>query len=358
LTISIAKPVLGVEEREAVARVLEKGHLAQGEEVKRFEQEWSDYIVTKFAIATNSGTSALHIALICLGIEKGVKVITTTFSFIATASSILMQRATPVFCDIDPTTYNLDPRQIEDKIDGNTKAIIVVHLYGQPCEMDSISEIAQEHNLYVIEDACQAHGAEYRGEKAGSMGDIGIFSFYPTKNITTGEGGMLTTNDTKIAKKARMLRNHGQAQRYRHEMLGYNYRMTDIAAAIGSVQLTKLEELNEKRINNASYYNQNLSIEIQRPGVIDGVKHVFHQYTIRVKDRKPFINYLEENSVGYGIYYPIPIHKQPLFREHNGLNFPIAQEASEQVVSLPVHPSLSREELEYIVEVVNSYESW
>jgi len=356
--IPISKPSLGMEEREAVARVLEKGQLAQGEEVERFEQEWASYIGTKFAVATNSGTSALHIALACLGIEEGDKVITTPFSFIATASSIVMQSATPVFCDIEPLTYNLDPQQLGGNIDENTKAIMVVHLYGQPCDMAPILEIAQEHNLHVIEDACQAHGAEYRGKKAGSIGDIGVFSFYATKNITTGEGGMLTTNDAEIAKKARMLRDHGQGQRYRHEILGYNYRMTNVTAAIGLVQLKKLGQLNERRINNAGYYNQNLNTKIQKPGVIDGVKHVFHQYTLRVKDRRQFTNHLEQKGVGYGIYYPIPIHKQPLFSEHNGLNLPMAQEASEQVISLPVHPSLSKEELKYITEVVNSFESW
>jgi len=356
--ILIAKPSLGTEEREAVARVLEKGQLAQGEEVERFEQEWANYVGTKFAVATNSGTAALHIAVACLGIKEGDEVITTSFSFVATASSILMQGAIPVFCDIIPETYNLNPQQIEDKIDENTKAVMAVHLYGQPCNMTPILEIAKEHNLHVIEDACQAHGAEYRGEKAGSLGDVGVFSFYPTKNITTGEGGMLTTDSSEIAEKARMLRAHGERQRYKHEILGYNYRMTNIAAAIGSVQLKRLEQFNERRINNANYYNQNLNAKVQKPGVTDRVKHIFHQYTIRVKDRKQFTNYLEQKDVGYGIYYPTPIHKQPLFREHNGLNLPITQEASEQVVSLPVHPSLTSEELEYIVEVVNSFEGW
>jgi len=356
--IPISKPSLGAEEREAVSRVLEKGYLAQGEEVERFEQEWASYIGTRFAVATNSGTSALHIALACLGIGNGDEVITTPFSFIASASSIVMQRATPIFCDIDPRTYNLNPQQIEDRIDGKTRAIVTVHLYGQPCDMGSILAIAQKHNLHVIEDACQAHGAEYRGRKVGSIGDIGVFSFYPTKNMTTGEGGIITTNDKGVAEKAGRLRNHGQEQRYEHEILGYNYRMTNIAAAIGLVQLKKLEQFNGKRIKNAAYYNQNLNTKIQKPSEIDKVRHVFHQYTIRVKDRKPFINYLEDKGIGYGIYYPIPIHKQPLFREYNSLNLPQAQEASGQVVSLPVHPALSREELEYVAEVVNSYEGW
>lgn len=356
--IPISKPSLGVEEREAVTRVLDKGCLVQGEEVEAFEREWAAYVGTRFAVATNSGTSALHVALACLGIREGDKVITTPFSFIATTSSILMQGASPVFCDIDPKTYNLDPRQIESKIDRSTRAIMVVHLYGQPCDMDPVLEIARKHRLYVIEDACQAHGAEYRCKKVGSIGDLGVFSFYATKNMTTGEGGMLTTDIAEVADKARILRDHGQVQRYRHEILGYNYRMTNIAGAIGLAQLRRLDQFNQKRMSNAGHYNENLSSRILKPEVLDDVKHVYHQYTIRVKDRSRFVRYLEQNGVGHGIYYSVPIPDQPLLKEHKGLSLPVAQEASEQVVSLPVHPSLSTEDLEYIVKTVNSYESW
>lgn len=356
--IEIAKPCLGPEEKDAVTRVLESGALTQGKKVEAFEQEWAAYVGTRFAVAINNGTCALHIAIACLGIGEGDKVITTPFSFVASASSILMQNATPVFCDIDPKTYNIDSRQIESKIDRNTKAIMVVHLYGQTCDMAPVLEIARKHHLYVIEDACQAHGAECRGKKAGSIGDIGVFSFYPTKNITTGEGGMITTNNAEIADKARMLRSHGARQRYKHEILGYNYRMTDIAAAIGSVQLKKLDQFNDKRIKNAEYYNRNLSNRIQKPLVTEGMKHVFHQYTIRVKDRSPFVTYLEQKGIGYGIHYPIPIHKQPLFKKYNDSSFPQAEEASSQVVSIPVHPSLSAEDLEYVVKAINSYDNW
>ena len=353
--IPISKPALDDTEVEAIKSVLDSGMLAQGKLVERFEESFAGYIGTKFAIATNSGTSALHTALASLGVKEGDEIITTTFSFIATASCILMQNAKPVFVDINQKTYNIEPHRIEQKITERTKAIIPVHLYGQPCDMGKIMEIAENHNVFVIEDAAQAHGAEYNGKKAGGFGDVGIFSFYPSKNMTTGEGGMITTNNEEIAEKARMIRNHGQTERYMHEIIGYNYRMTNIAAAIGIAQLKKLDGLNERRIRNAEYYNNKLEA-VEMPFVAEGVKHVFHQYTIRVKNRERFLKHLEKNEVGYGIYYPIPIHKQPLFKEYNKIKLEIAEKASEEVVSIPVHPALSDEERKYIVEVINLYD--
>lgn len=353
--IPISKPTLDDVEIEAIKSVLDSDILAQGKFVGSFEESFADYIGTKFAIATNSGTSALHTALASLGVKEGDEVITTAFSFIATASCILMQNAKPVFADINQETYNIEPHQIEQKITERTKAIIPVHLYGQPCDIDKIIEIAKDHNIFVIEDAAQAHGAEYKGKKVGGFGNIGIFSFYPTKNMTTGEGGMITTNNEEIAEKARMIRNHGQKTLYLHEMLGFNYRMTNIAAAIGIAQLKKLDGLNERRIRNAEYYNKKLEA-VEVPFVAEGVKHVFHQYTIRMKNRERFLKHLEKNEVGYGIYYPIPIHKQPLFKEYNKIKLERAEKASEEVVSIPVHPVLSDEKLKYIVEVINLYD--
>lgn len=350
--IPISKPIIGKEEFKAVEAVLESGMLAQGEEVKEFEDNFAAYIGVDHAIAINSGTAALHTALASIGIKKGDEVITTAFSFFATASCVLMQNAKPVFVDIEPGTYNIDQSEIEDKISERTKAIIPVHLYGQPCEMKEIMAIAEEHNLTVIEDAAQAHGAEYDGEKIGSIGDIGVFSFYSTKNIIAGEGGMITTNDAGIAERARMIRNHGQRERYLHECLGYNYRMTNIAAAIGLAQLKKLDKLNESRINNARYYNKRLNVDT--PYVAPNAKHVFHQYTIGVKERAKFLEHLEKNGVGYGIYYPVPLSRQPLF--NSGGSFREAEVASKEVVSIPVHPSLSKEDVKSVVEVVNGYE--
>jgi len=350
--IPISKPEIGKEEIEAVTEVLQSGMLAQGEVVEEFEDKCAAYIGTDYAIATNSGTSALHTALASVDINSGDEVITTAFSFFATASCVLMQNATPVFVDINPKTYNIDPSKIEAKLSERTRAIIPVHLYGQPCEMSEIMKIAKEHNLVVIEDAAQAHGAEYKATKVGSIGDIGVFSFYSTKNIITGEGGMITTNNEEIAERARMIRNHGQTKRYFHDCLGYNYRMTNIAAAIGLVQLKKIDMLNLKRMSNARYYGEQFNLK--KPYVSQNVKHVFHQYTIRVKDREKFIAHLERHGVGYGIYYPVPLSSQPLFDSQDV--FPEAELASNEVVSIPVNPSLKRADVEKVVKVVNSYE--
>lgn len=354
--IPIASPVISEEEIEAVKEVLNSRMLSQGPKVEKFEEEFAEYIGVEYAIATNSGTSALHTALASSEIGKGDEVITTTFSFVSTASCILMQGAKPVFCDIDQRTYNINPDEIERRLSNRTKAVIVVHLYGQPCEMKRVMEICKDHNLALIEDACQAHGAEYEGQKVGSFG-VGCFSFYPTKNMTTGEGGMITTNDDKVAKMARIIRDHGQKERYLHEILGYNYRMTDIAAMLGLTQLKKLDWFNEQRINNAMYYNKKLTNKsIQKPFIADKVKHVFHQYTIRVKERDKFLTHLETNGIGYGVYYPTSIHKQPMFSEYNKLTLPEAEHACEEVVSIPVHPALDKGELEYVVGVMNAYE--
>ncbi|MGB3459360.1 MAG: DegT/DnrJ/EryC1/StrS family aminotransferase [Halobacteriota archaeon] len=354
--IPIAKPMIEEEEIKAVEKVLKSGTLSQGPKVKEFEEEFAEYIGVDYAIATNSGTSALDTALASLGIRRGDEVITTTFSFVSTASCVSMQGAKPVFCDIDQKTYNINPDEIEKRINDRTKAVIVVHLYGQPCDMRRMMEICEDHNLALIEDACQAHGAEYRGQSVGSFG-VGCFSFYPTKNMTTGEGGMITTNDEEVAKMARMIRDHGQKKRYLHAMLGYNYRMTDIAAAIGLVQLKRLDQFNEQRVSNAMYYNGKLDNEsIQKPFIAENVRHVFHQYTIRVKERDRFLKHLKINGVGYGIYYQIPLHKQPMFSEYNKLTLPEAERACKEVVSIPVHPALDKEKLKYIAGVVNAYE--
>ncbi|HOO53371.1 MAG TPA: DegT/DnrJ/EryC1/StrS family aminotransferase [Methanothrix sp.] len=352
--IPVAKPILSGAEIEGIKAVLDSGILAQGEAVAELEKRFAEYVGASHGVATNSGTSALHTALAALGVGEGDEVITTAFTFIATATSVLMQRARPVFCDIDPETYNIDPDQIQEAVTERTKAIIVVHLYGLPCDMKPIMEIAQDNGLKVVEDACQAHGAEYHDQKVGSIGDVGVFSFYPTKNMTTGEGGIITTSDPKLAEKAGMIRNHGQSQRYVHEILGYNYRMTNIAAAIGLSQLDMLDQFNDKRRENAGYYNENL--EVKTPFVPVGMKHVYHQYTTEVEGRENFLKHLERHGVGYGVYYPIPAHKQPLFRDYNEMALPNTEAASERVVSIPVHPGLTEEELELVVRTVNGHE--
>lgn len=359
--IPIAKPQIEAEEIQNVTEVLHSGILAQGKVVEEFEQNFADYCGVKYAIATNSGTSALHTALAALNLGKNDEVLTTDFSFIASATCILMQGAKPIFCDIDPNTYNISAELLEDKITKNTKAILPVHLYGQSCEMDLINKIAKENDLFVVEDACQAHGAKYKGQKAGALGDVACFSLYPTKNMTTGEGGILTTNNEAIAERAKLVRSHGQSKRYLHESLGYNYRMTNIAAAIGLAQLKKLDHYNSKRKENASFLTSNFEkIQgITPPYVSSSVEHVFHQYTIRIEDEFPisrdeFTNHLKDRGVGFGIHYPLPIHKQPLFQKlgynDKNVNCPVSSEMTKKVLSLPVHPGLTRDDLERIVE--------
>lgn len=352
-----------------IQNVIKSGILIQGSVVEDFEREFAKYIGVKYAIATNSGTSALHTALAALEIENCDEVITSDFSFIASATCILMQAAKPVFCDIDSKTYNISSGSIKEKITDRTKAILPVHLYGQPCKMTEIMKIAKENDLFVIEDACQAHGAEYEEKKVGSIGDVGVFSFYPTKNMTTGEGGILTTNDEAIAERARIFRNQGQNKPYVHESLGFNYRMTNIAAAIGLPQLERLDENNKKRNKNAQILTSELKKikGVTPPFVVTNVTHNFHQYTIRIEkefplNRNKFTDYLREKNIGFGIYYPLPIHKQPLFEKmgytDNSVNCPISQEISQEVVSLPIHPGVSQTDLNYIVDTIRNIKGY
>jgi len=352
--IPIAKPLLGTDEIQAVTDAIMSGIIAEGPRVADFERAFADYIDVEHAIAVNSGTAALHVALLAHGIGDGDEVITTPFTFIATSNSVLFTGARPVFADIDDDIFNIDPDAIMEKITPKTKAILPVHLYGHPAEMNAIMEIAEDHDLTVIEDACQAHGAVYDGKKVGSFG-TGTFSFYPTKNMTTSEGGMITTNDQDVADRARMIRSHGSKQRYVHEMLGFNFRMTDISASIGLVQLNKLDEFTTKRQNNAEYLSRGLKgiEEISVPIVRKNCEHVFHQYTIRADDRDGLVKTLNENGVGTGIYYPIPTHKQ-LFYQELGYNetLPESEKAANEVVSLPVHPSVSQDELDHIIDVI------
>jgi perosamine synthetase len=360
--ISVAKVQVDEESIQAVLDVLKSGQLAQGPKVEQFEKAFADYIGTKYAIAVNSGTAALHVGLLAAGIGRGNEVITTPFSFIATANCCLFCDATPVFADINEKTFNIAPQLIEEKITPKTKAVIIVDLYGQPCEMDEILAICKRHSLLLIEDACQAHGAEFGGRKVGSFG-LGCFSFYPTKNMTTGEGGMITTDNEDIARRARMIRQHGQSQRYFHDFLGYNFRMTDIAAALGICQLKNLDSANAKRIKNALYLSERITqIEgLIPPYVAPNRKHVFHQYTIRVTpdyklSRDELQQRLSSQGIGSAIHYPIPIHKQPSYR-NLGYNesLPISEAAAGQVLSLPVHHGLDETELETIVEALSGY---
>lgn len=359
--IPIARPLMGEEEKQAVIATLESGQLAQGEKVAEFEERFAAFCGVKHAVATSSGTTALHTALLAHGIGPGDEVITTSFTFISSANSILFTGARPVFVDIEPDTFNIDPNKLEEKVKtsrargSKLKALLPVHLFGHPCDMKAVMDIAERYDIIVIEDACQAHGASVNGRNVGTFG-TGCFSFYPTKNITTGEGGIITTDDDGIAEQARMIRNHGMRERYYHEILGYNFRMTDIQAAIGLAQLEKLPYWTERRIENAAHLTQHLQslAKIITPHVRERCVHVFHQYTIRVKgDRDAAARRLKDRGIGVGIYYPLPVHKQPIYQKLGyDDSLPEAERASREVLSLPVHPALSREDLDKVVEAV------
>lgn len=356
--LTISAPVIKAEEISEVVKVLKSGNIAEGHKVKEFESAFADLIKSKFAVATNTGTAALHMALLAHNIGPGDEVITTPFSFVATASSILMTGAKPVFVDIN-SSLNINPDEIEKAITSKTKAILPVHLFGLAADMDLINKIAIKHKLVVIEDAAQAHGAKYSdGSLVGSK-NTSCFSLYATKNITTAEGGIITTNNEKIYQKLLLLKNHGSRKKYCHEILGFNYRMTDIAAAIGVAQLKIIKGLNSKRMDNALFLSKALNLKgIDLPVLTTG--RVFHQYTIRINKDFPIsrdrvIEILVQNNVQVGIFYPIPIHKQPLFKNYkNNFSLKKSEKASEEVISLPIHPLIDKKDLKKIAEIFKS----
>ena len=350
--IPIAKPWIGEEEKKEVEKVLDSGMLASGEWVKKFEKEFSEYIGVKHALSTTNGTQALILALEAVGVQ-GKEVLVPSFTFIASATSIIRAGGKPVFVDVDEKTFNIDPEDVKRKITANTKAIMPVHLYGQTANMDEIMEIAEEHDVYVIEDAAQAHGSDWNGKKAGSIGHIAGFSFYPTKNMTTGEGGMITTNNDVLAERVSLIRNHGQTARYMHEELGWNFRMTNIAAAIGLIQLKKLEQANNMRRANAKFYDHSLPDNVIKPYVNQKAKHIYHQYTIRVKNRAVLIEELKKREIGFGIYYPRGNHEQPIMKKLGyTAKLPTTEKLCGEVISIPVHPLLSDENMEDVVNAI------
>lgn len=354
--IPISSPFIGEEEKAAVMEVLSSGQLAQGPKVAAFEEAFAAWSGTRYAVATTSGTTALHVALLAHGIGPGDEVITSSFSFIASANCVLYVGATPVFADIEPAYFTLDPEDVARKITPRTKAIIPVHLFGQPCNMDALTELAREHNLAIIEDACQAHGARWNGQMVGSFGTA-CYSFYPTKNMMSGEGGMITTDDAEVAGQARLIRQHGMAKRYVHETLGFNLRLSDLHAAIGLVQLKRVDGWNAQRQANAAYLSEHLADVpgVVIPAVRDGAEHVFHQYTVRVEDRDNAVKAMGEQGIGVGIYYPTAIHQQPLYLEMGyNVSLPETERASREVMSLPVHPFVGEAELSLVTAAVKN----
>jgi len=351
--IPAAKPLIGVDEREAVDRVMRSGMLAMGPEVAAFEEEFSAVVDGFQCIAVNSGTSALHLALLAAGIGAGDEVIVPSFTFAATANAVGLAGATPVFVDIEPDYFAVDPAAVRAAITSRTKAIMPVHLYGHPADLVALKDIVDENGLLLLEDAAQAHAASVNEVPVGAWGIANSFSFYPTKNMTSGEGGMVTTPDDEVARMTRLLRNQGMAVRYANEVIGFNTRMTDIHAAIGRVQLTKLAGWTAQRQANAAFLSENLR-GVVTPPTAPGAVHVFHQYTIRVvdHDRDRFAEELAARGVGSGVYYPTPVHRLPSFALD--LDLPVTESVATQVLSLPVYPGLSDDELATIVEAVNA----
>ncbi|OKL49521.1 aminotransferase DegT [Boudabousia liubingyangii] len=356
--IPAAKPIIGDEERAAVDAVLRSGMVAQGPQVKAFEEEFSAHFVNgKPCVAVNSGTSGLHLGLLAAGIGAGDEVIVPSFTFAATGNSVALTGAKPVFADIELDYFCLDPKSVEASITENTKAIMPVHLYGHPAAMDQLQALADKHGLMLFEDAAQAHGASLNGTPVGDFGTFAMFSLYPTKNMTSGEGGMVSCIDENIARRVRLLRNQGMEKQYANELVGLNNRMTDIHAAIGREQLKKVDAWTKTRQENAAFLSSHLE-NVVTPKVAEGAVHVYHQYTIRVEAgmRDEIVRRLrEEYQVGSGVYYPIPNHRlESLAPYAPGLELPTTEEAAKTVISLPVHPSLSQEDLDRIVEAVNA----
>jgi len=354
--IRIADPDVGRGAYEGVRRVLDDGQLADGEEVRRFEGEFADFCGTERAVATTNGTTALHATFEALGVGPGDAVVTTPFSFVASANAVRHAGAEPVFADVDPHTLTLDPDAVADVLNerDDVAAILAVHLYGTPAEMGALRRLADEHDVSLVEDAAQAHGATYEGERVGSLGDAACFSFYPTKNMTSGEGGMVTTDDDALADRVARFCDHGRTSGYEHADVGHNFRMTSLCAAIGRAQLERLPAFNLARRGNAAYLDARLrDAPVVTPAVPAGAQSVYHQYTVRTDERERLRAVCEDAGVETGVYYPVPIHRQPAYADVEA-SCPVAERAADQVVSLPVHPGLSVADLDTVVRAVRS----
>jgi dTDP-4-amino-4,6-dideoxygalactose transaminase len=341
-----------------VGQVLDGMQLFLGKNVQTVEANFAAYCGTAYGIGVGSGTEALHIALLGCGIGPGDEVITVSNTFIATVEAIILTGATPVFVDIDPENFNMDATQIEAAITDRTRAIIPVHMYGQPANMEPVLKLAKAYNLKVIEDSCQAHGSEYRGKRTGSLGDVGCFSFYFTKNLGAyGEAGMITTSDPGIAERCRMLRDHGQNAKYYHSLMGVNGRLDEIQAAILKVKLPHLDEWIEKRRSVARAYGNELPSQLIKPAEMPWAKHVYHLYVVRTPERNRLKEWLESKGIGAGMHYPVPVHMQEAWRRYGGKEYslPVTEKITSEILSLPMYPELSEEEVDYICECIGEF---
>ncbi len=371
MNIPLSKPKFYPEEVEEIKKVLESGWLTQGPKTSELEQKFAQYCNAKYAAVVNSGTAALHLALIAHNIKKGDEVITPAITFVATPNSVMLQNATPVFAEVNQETCNIDMDGVRKKITDKTKAIIPVHLYGNPVEMKELMEIAEENDLTIIEDAAQAHGTEYHGKKIGSLGNTACFSFHPMKNMTTGEGGVIVSDDEDLMDKIKILRSHGEAtpawQRFNKREIkkrsyievGYNYRMSDILAAIGLVQLKHLDENNSRRIELAKIYTDCLSkVEsLKLPSVKKGIRHIFHMYVIRTEKRDELASHLSKKGINTGIYYN-PCHLEEAYVKRFNYKegyLPVSEKVSRQILSLPIYPDLNEEEINYIINAISEF---
>ena len=358
--IPIAKPNLGEDEKRAVLEVLESGQLAQGPRVAEFEKRFAEYVGRGHGIAVTNGTAALHIALLAHGIGRGHEVVVPPLTFFASASTVIQCGGKPTFADVDRDLYNMDPTRLKTAVTKKTRAVMPVYLYGQTAEMDPINEIAEAHDLLVLEDACQAHGAEYHGRKAGDLGDTACFSFYPTKNMTTGEGGMILTDDPKIAEACRLLRDHGQRAKYDHILIGFNCRMTEVAAAIGLAQLRKLDGFVRKRRENAARLTKGIA---QIDGLTPPVEgnwmlHSYYQYVLRVEDEFPLtrdaiVQRLTSEGIGCRPSYPTVLYRQKAFRKRPTNRCKVAEDVVPRLFEIPVHPLVSPEDIERVLGVLD-----
>ncbi|WP_432559510.1 DegT/DnrJ/EryC1/StrS family aminotransferase [Granulicoccus sp. GXG6511] len=357
--IPVVRPILGAAEQEAVAAVMTSGQLVQGAQVAAFEAEFAELVDGRHCVAVSSGTSALHLALMAAGIGRGDEVIVPSFTFAATANAVRLAGADPVFADIDPGSFCLDPEAVSDAIGPRTAAIMPVHLFGHAAEMASLTRLAERYDLLLVEDAAQAHAGAFDGQPVGALGDLAGFSFYATKNMTTGEGGMVVTKDGDTARRVRLLRNQGMEERYLHEAVGLNQRMTDVAAAIGREQLRRLADWTTARRRNAAFLDRKLR-GVTIPRVVGPVRHVYHQYTVRHPERDVLIDELARLQIGAAVHYPRPTHLMPAYagdRRWSGLRLEHTERACAEVVSLPVRPDLTESELQRIVAAVNSFGS-